>query len=456
MKQTAFLIFLYLMLPYAVFLLYLNSPAAIAGLIFLTGLAYSFRSSIRIPDFRRINTARRELLLVVVFSLLIFILLGGLPQFIGYEPFDWEKHNTVLSDLVRNSWPVVYESGKSLNYYLGFYLIPALAGKAAGSYEVAKLALSLWSMAGFVLMTGAVWLLQRRKLTGGQSMLGMAFLLLYSGIDWLVWLVSRGSLPPLRRHIEWSYTNLIDGVWTGFFQYGASITLLVYVPQHVYPALMGVFILSVYPRLTALLLPAVVLWSPFAAAGLVIIVAVRYLAKARQGADLRFLLLAGAGILPVGYMLLHHATVDRTILVSSELLLYIVFIAAELLLLLVVAGTALKHLSKTDRYVLIALCLLLAVVPLFRIGTGGANDILIRTVLPVYCYVLLMSLPYLKNASKPVLAAVVLLWLAGLVTPLYELLRIHPGRELREPAPSITEITGDETIHDQYLGRPWD
>ena len=76
----------------------------------------------------------------------------------GFAPqaTDWIKHNAVLSDCVRQPWPVVLMDRADrwpLVYYLAWYLPAALVGKVAG-YAAAQVALWVWTSLGVMLAGG--------------------------------------------------------------------------------------------------------------------------------------------------------------------------------------------------------------------------------------------------------------------------------------------------------------
>lgn len=93
----------------------------------------------------------------LLFLLLFFFLVG---YYAGWGRFteqssDWWKHNAVLADLVNHSWPVYYINGEEhsmLTYYLGQYIIPALAGKVLHSFRTAEFATLLWAELGLFLV----------------------------------------------------------------------------------------------------------------------------------------------------------------------------------------------------------------------------------------------------------------------------------------------------------------
>jgi hypothetical protein len=65
---------------------------------------------------------------------LTLIALSGIGGF-GYQHYDWDKHNAVLSDLVHESWPVGYTDyghPVALVYYIAYYSARRAGGKTLG------------------------------------------------------------------------------------------------------------------------------------------------------------------------------------------------------------------------------------------------------------------------------------------------------------------------------------
>lgn len=90
-------------------------------------------------------------------AFVVLLLVGYLCGWGGFVPQsgDWHKHNAVLHDLIDCPWPVVYRNRDEtslLTYYVAPYLLPALLGKATGSFEVAEVALGAWNFAGLFLV----------------------------------------------------------------------------------------------------------------------------------------------------------------------------------------------------------------------------------------------------------------------------------------------------------------
>ena len=85
------------------------------------------------------------------------LIVGMIAGWGGWMPqaWDWVKHNALLADLIQYDWPVYYKEAASpsmLTYYIGQYIIPALAGKLTGSFRVAEIMMYLWGEIGFFLI----------------------------------------------------------------------------------------------------------------------------------------------------------------------------------------------------------------------------------------------------------------------------------------------------------------
>ena len=96
--------------------------------------------------------------LIMIISILFFLWIG---YFAGWgrwvdQPYDWYKHNAVLSDMVSRSWPVYYrsESGEHsmLAYYVAQYMVPALIGKMMHSFRIGEIMVFVWNEIGLLLV----------------------------------------------------------------------------------------------------------------------------------------------------------------------------------------------------------------------------------------------------------------------------------------------------------------
>ena len=117
------------------------------------------------------------------------------------DNMDWRDRRALLLDLSRHPWPVRVrdeladflpwgggEREALLRYYLGWYMVPGLAGRLFGPAAL-NWAVPLWSGAGMAL----VLLLFARGLGGRRAVLAAGMFLLFGGMDALRSLVVHGA-----------------------------------------------------------------------------------------------------------------------------------------------------------------------------------------------------------------------------------------------------------------------
>lgn len=90
---------------------------------------------------------RQSLYVLTAFT--IVMVLSGWGGWVNQHP-DHIVRNACLQELVSSPWPVVFPDGDALIYNIGFWTIPALAGKLAG-LDAARLLLPLWGAWGLFL-----------------------------------------------------------------------------------------------------------------------------------------------------------------------------------------------------------------------------------------------------------------------------------------------------------------
>lgn len=443
--------FAYLILPFFFFLAYLE-PLLLSLLVPMTwiGIILS-RSDNKVYKLDKISITQRWL---IIFSILVFVLLGGFPQLIGFEQlFDWQKHNTILSDLIKTSWPVVYPDGSFLNYYLGIYLVPAFVGKLMGGFTIGKIFLSIWILIGLIVSVQLIYNYLFKVMKDSRFVIfGLILLLLLSGVDWLQYYINNGYLPRTAEHIEWSYRIYFDGVYRGFFQYSSMVTLITHVPQHLYPAVIGICLTLLTKRYYILLIPVLLIWSPFSAIGVGLAM---LLIKRKDILKFEYLFYSFLLTVPVAVFFLHHNRIDGGLFVTTSISRYLIFLAFELLPIMTLTILSWSNLKKTEKIVQFSCLMLLCVFPLFRYGSMTINDVFVRSAFPLFLLATIIPLAYINKYSLVKIAIVIIVWSLGLATPIFEFLRIQPGRGYQEPMDSILEIRGGKAVHDQYLGRPW-
>lgn len=169
---------------------------------------------------------------IIVLTAIAWVVLSGIGGF-GFQNWDLNFRNAILHDLVDYSWPVYYDYTSqnidhtmfgrtgSLVYYFAYYLPSAVFGKLFG-WQAANFFLFVWSVIGVLLV---IYFLCRtvKKVT----VFAVAFLVFFSGLDIIGYVLMSHSLPPMTRHIEW---------WAQYFQYSSNTTMLFYVINQILPA----------------------------------------------------------------------------------------------------------------------------------------------------------------------------------------------------------------------------
>lgn len=267
----------YLLLPNAVFALGWLRPAwgygvvlvALACLVDVAARAHTDRPSLSAGTW------------AFVLALAAFwVAAGGIGE-LNAQMLDYTKHNLIFHDLAVEAWPVVYRApdlhDPMLCYYLAYYLPVGLVGKLAG-LRYAALASLAWGSAGVVLAFAWVARLGRPN--------GAAVLALFTLVDGLCW--APGLLEVVRRLATgsgappggwWQTGGFTEQFWNlasvhTRLMFQSEPSLLAWTPQHALGAwLATACVLSVVwerrsARYVALVNAAVVLWSPFVAAGL--------------------------------------------------------------------------------------------------------------------------------------------------------------------------------------------
>lgn len=218
----------YLAIPYFIFFLgWLRLPFAITMTILLCAAVLSAVRQLladrRSFSFREFVPGTAVNYAFAFTTLVILLYISGISGF-GFQTPDWEKHFSIVNDLARNSWPVLYAASDSwpvaryLTYYFAYYLpaasVASLAGPLAGD-----ITLFLWTLIGGWL--SCLWV---SRLCGSSSWLVWAAWFALGGMDvvgTLLHSATSGFIP-----------GRLDGWWAGFGQFSGNADLLLWVPQH--------------------------------------------------------------------------------------------------------------------------------------------------------------------------------------------------------------------------------
>ena len=275
---------IYLMLPVMIWLLgwFHWWLGVLATVLLVLGLWKAMSGSWRTS----LSPATLALLLVVAAAWVMLAPAGGL---LDIHNADWLKHRTTLLDLSRYSWPTYlptylhYLSADSepstplLRYYLGYFILPGLAGRWFGPTALAWV-LPLWTWLGVAL----VLLLFTRSCSGWRIILAVAILIFFSGMDFLRTVLLEGwGWIGLSVDIDpWPWLELgryhleQDEHWGVIVQYSSNMTGLLWVPHHFISAALYTLLLVQLRRqprflaVSGVALAASLFWSPFVTIGL--------------------------------------------------------------------------------------------------------------------------------------------------------------------------------------------
>ena len=259
----------YLGIPLSLFIVGWMRPMVSASLICLmvAGL-WSARGLVTPRELFRLAGSTWHTLSLVLAVALFWASFGGGSHFVYANP-DWLVRDAVLADLTATAWPPSYGTtdGKELilRSAIGFFLPPAVVGKFFGP-DMLPFAMFFWTSAGI-----AVFFLLLPLPGDSLRLLGaLAMIVLFSGMDVLGYLLLHAQYPIFPLRLEW---------WSEFqystmFSYSSLSGQLIWAPNHALPMWIATAFLVRYwsslwlPAAAAILVPALLIATPFALPGL--------------------------------------------------------------------------------------------------------------------------------------------------------------------------------------------
>ena len=210
-----------------------------------------------------------------------------------FTNIEWNAHRAVLLDMTRGGWPThpvdyLHDAPPLLRYYLGWYMVPALAGRWLGPAAL-NWAVPLWTWCGVALV---VLLFARGLPTLRAALAAVAVLVFFSGMD-VVELALREGVPDAVRMIrnrldlEWvvphGQDRRLEFVRTAsspmFLEYQSHTLTLQFTPQHFLPAGLGTLLMLQLRRrrrfleASGVVLAACLFWSPLLSTALLVLAA---------------------------------------------------------------------------------------------------------------------------------------------------------------------------------------
>ncbi|WP_342116723.1 hypothetical protein [Pseudoduganella sp. OTU4001] len=367
---------------------------------------------------------------------------------------DWTTRMSLLRDLVVGSWPASYGQQEGadliLRVPLGYYMVPALAGKLS-SLHGARVMLWIWTALGtalfLYLVVGA-----RPERQRGAWRTALLIAVFFSGMDIVGWLMLDRPALGIGRHIEW---------WLGWGQLSSNSTQLFWVPNHCLPGWLAAVIawrhrqhgLAAIPA--ALILLGVIFWAPLVAMGLLpMLLWCVWQRQGWQGLAKESLSLPLWALLPVTLVIWRFFTMGVRPIEggTQELLMQVVgFVLLSLVEWVLLAWAVMRG---GERPALLVIGLLeLVVLPWMSYGPG--NDLLMRGSIPALTILMLCTIDAWHTALPLRRTIITLLLLVGSVTPLLEIQRaLQPGDRYLHEHEDFVQVNGKPWHYLAPLSRP--
>lgn len=399
-------------------------------------------------------------LLVVVIAFL-WASLGGAGHFFQTNP-DWVVRDKVLGDLTFSNWPPAYSVVDGVPHILrsavGFFLPAAVVGKLAGIGSV-DITLYAYTAIGCSLF----FLLLPLPSKPGPLLFGFLLLtIFFSGMDYLGILLVTGTTPLFPLRLEW---------WVPF-SYSSLTGQMHWAPNHAIPLWLVTTLFyrhwgnRAWPALFMVTLPLTVIWTPFAAAGMLPFLTLatwRWFAGGWNFADSRITSWQIVGAILLTWLSLRLMTLDIAAIPSAPttqvtpdssnlLLKYLLFILMEFAILALLLARELRH----SQGLFWLACAILTILPLYQYGPS--NDAMLRLSTPCLVILLLLTLDLVQHwAAQSKMPssgwAIGVVLMIGACTPFNEMWRAivfnrtapHYGRSMVEQTSNIE--------HPHYVGR---
>lgn len=509
-KRVRLFAVIYSMIPILIFILGWLSiiPAIVFSVLMTAALVFFIRSSNE-RDFKKTHMImpKKTFVKIGIISF-VWCFLAGQGGFI-HQSTDHIIRNAIFRDLISKPWPVIYQDGSMLSYYIAHWMPSALLGKvfflATGSkavgYAVGNVVLLLWSFAGVYIALLLVCMLtvSRKK----PRFLTAAFMFIFfSGLDAIGSCITFNM--PISLHLEW---------WALFAQYSSFTTCLFWVyNQTIVTWLMILCILNErsiknFAFLGLLMLPfgplpfiGIVLMCVFKAFGICLELAKKH--KITTALKTIFSLqniFAVASILPVFYLYYFSNAIasnnavfedgyndvslrfnsdivsrifsGNTDLAANTCISYLLFIMLEIgIYAALIIIWNIKHKVRTPRD-FIAAIVFLCLLPLFRYGSAG--DLAMRTSIPPIVYLSVEFIPRLLQdlpekgefqsldefaQKKPWLLVAVFVYLIGCITAATEFCReiSYTVRDVvTQTPPEYIETMDDEEYKNNFTAKDY-
>jgi len=436
---------LFLEIPFFLFLCYWTN-------LYIGGIAGILMFILHFYQWRKVSNESLQIKISFIILILSFCLIWVFWSGIGgyfFQSSDHGARNAIYYDLLNFKWPVIYENGRYLNYYFGYWLIPAFITKALKNLFL----IDLWIVGEFILYVYTViyvfiiilQVIRRNIITKKNIIIILICLIFFSGLDicgLLVKLILKGEFHFINEIINWwnfneSIFNHIEW-WANRWQYSSNTTQLFWVFNQALPAWLSTLIIlnrndlkqDLYIGVLTLFL------APFPACGLILISVGKILINRNNFKKqvtsviskenfISILFFIFISIFYLGNRRIETGTEENLFSIikfhNLELKDYILLTLHLLFEVLLFFPIIKNSKYKTQGYVCLAYLLILPFIN-FR----GSYDFQMRSSIPELFFIMLILIEQLtdfKNRSKKIKNLVGIVLILGAITPLVEFTR---------------------------------
>ena len=347
---------------------------------------------------------------------------------------DWPPHRAILLDMTRGGWPTypvdyVNDAPPLLRYYLGWHMVPTLAGRWLGPAAL-NWAVPLWTWCGVALV---LLLFTRGLPTLRAALLAVAVLVFFSGMDVVEQALREGVAHPRLQLRRPEFVRTASSPMR--LEYPSHTQTLQFTPLHFLPAGLGTLLMLQLRRrrrflaASGVVMAACLFWSALLSTGLLVLAAAMLLRNrsARHVASWRNVFVAvplaalialylASGEIDFERGWLWEAYDDRVQMAADMLLLY----ATEFLVLAVLLWRLDRRVVRDPIFV--AAVAMLLVAPWYYYGTRTFSEWSAKFVIPA-----LMVLAYYaaravaRRRSRPAYRTLLAVLAAGSITVVLEL-----------------------------------
>lgn len=423
----------YLAIPNLIFIVGWFRPVFAGGL--LLAMAIAFRSSVISGKTRLQWPLSPSVSACLLLAAAAWSFFGGGSHFVNAS-HDWVVRDAVLGDLIYGEWPVSYKGVDGsivvLRSAIGYFLPPALFARTFGFQHI-DLAVFTWTTTGVWIFLSLLPLPRHATLRLPATILVTVF---FSGMDYLGVLLATQMTPIFPLRLEW---------WVPM-SYPSLTGQLLWAPNHCLPIWIATLLVlrhrdvKWFPQLSLVLIPLTLIWTPFAAIGLLpflVLAAWRPLAAtpwrdwpwlSASCAALFSLAVVAFLTIDVGGMVIAANLPPATEGLPSDIARqgitvrsYLIFVVCEFLLLSIAIAV---HVRRDKDFFLLSL-LVLFLLPL--LNYGPSNDAMLRLCVPplivLFVTCLRVLLPAEARRPTPTQVAAWVCLLVGAATAFNELWR---------------------------------